>query len=310
MWGLLSLFTSVRGANNSGSGGSGRGDDGASTTARLHRKTSVIDPALFTAVAATGSGGSGGSGGVSSGGGAPSINDFRVIKPISAGGYGKVFLAQKKATGDIFAIKAIFKSSLLRKNLVKQALTERNVMAASDNPFVVKLYYAFESETKLYFVMEFCIGGDCGSLLKAWGVFDADTTKRYISEAVLALGYLHSLGCIHRDFKPENMLINAEGHIVLTDFGLSETGVITNTGRERAQHVVVVPPTPVRSSVVSPHSSTGSLTPLMSKRQQQQRLHSSQRVSLDTTAQQRSTAASNTIVVATCAGGERRWYER
>jgi serine/threonine protein kinase len=155
----------------------------------------------------------------------PSIEDFTLIKPISAGGFGRVFLGRKNNTGDIYAIKVMKKSSLVRKNLVKQAIAERNIMAATNNPFVVKLFYAFESETELYFVMEYVIGGDCASLLSALGQFDEPMTRRYIAETVLALRYLHSLGVIHRDLKPDNMLLNSGGHVVLTDFGLSEVGV-------------------------------------------------------------------------------------
>lgn len=106
--------------------------------------------------------------------------------------------------------------------MVDQVQMERDILASAQNPFVVDLYYAFESDEYLYLVMEYMIGGDCGSMLKNLRSFSEKMTQRYIAEVVLALEYLHSIGIVHRDLKPDNLLINTEGHVKLIDFGLSK----------------------------------------------------------------------------------------
>jgi tRNA A-37 threonylcarbamoyl transferase component Bud32 len=157
---------------------------------------------------------------------AASIEDFLILKPISKGAFGKVFLARKKTTGDLYAIKVIRKADMNGKNMVENVINERNILAAAQNPFVVKLYYAFQSQSKFYLVMEYLIGGDCSSLLENLGYLDEPMARMYLAETVLALEYLHRLGIVHRDLKPDNMLITADGHIKLTDFGLSYVGLI------------------------------------------------------------------------------------
>ncbi|KAF9352546.1 hypothetical protein BGX26_009666 [Mortierella sp. AD094] len=156
----------------------------------------------------------------------PSIQDFEIIKPISRGAFGKVYLARKKTTKDLYAIKILKKADMVRKNMVSHVLAERRVLALTRTPFVVQLFYAFSSKDYLYLVMEYVIGGDLSSLLAVFGSFDEDMAKMYIAECVLALEYLHSNGITHRDLKPDNMLVNAEGHIKLTDFGLSRITVL------------------------------------------------------------------------------------
>ncbi|KAG0206964.1 hypothetical protein BGX28_001713 [Mortierella sp. GBA30] len=155
----------------------------------------------------------------------PSIQDFEIIKPVSRGAFGKVYLARKKTTQDLYAIKILKKADMVRKNMVNHVLAERRVLALTRTPFVVQLFYAFASKDYLYLVMEYVIGGDLSSLLAVFGSFDEDMAKMYIAECVLALEYLHSNGITHRDLKPDNMLVNAEGHLKLTDFGLSRITV-------------------------------------------------------------------------------------
>ncbi|CAM8937446.1 unnamed protein product [Rhodiola kirilowii] len=158
-----------------------------------------------------------------------SIEDFEIIKPISRGAFGRVFLARKRATGDLFAIKVLKKADMIRKNAVESILAERNILISIRNPFVVRFYYSFTCRENLYLVMEYLNGGDLYSLLKNLGCLDEDMARVYISEIVLALEYLHSMNVIHRDLKPDNLLIGSDGHIKLTDFGLSKVGLINNT---------------------------------------------------------------------------------
>ncbi|GER37585.1 kinase [Striga asiatica] len=158
-----------------------------------------------------------------------SIDDFDIIKPISRGAYGKVFLARKRITGDLFAIKVLKKLDMLRKNDIDRILAERNILITVRNPFVVRFFYSFTSTDNLYLVMEYLNGGDLYSLLKKVGCLEDAVARIYIAELVLALEYLHSLGIVHRDLKPDNILIAHDGHIKLTDFGLSKIGLMNCT---------------------------------------------------------------------------------
>ncbi|XP_071707900.1 probable serine/threonine protein kinase IRE [Rutidosis leptorrhynchoides] len=158
-----------------------------------------------------------------------SIEDFEIIKPISRGAFGRVFLARKRATGDLFAIKVLKKADMIRKNAVQSILAERDILISARNPFVVRFFYSFTCRENLYLVMEYLNGGDLFSLLRNLGCLEEDMARVYIAELVLALEYLHSLNVIHRDLKPDNLLLGPDGHIKLTDFGLSKVGLINNT---------------------------------------------------------------------------------
>ncbi|KAJ6418631.1 hypothetical protein OIU84_001907 [Salix udensis] len=158
-----------------------------------------------------------------------SIDDFEIIKPISRGAFGRVFLAKKRATGDLFAIKVLKKADMIRKNAVESILAERDILISVRNPFVVRFFYSFTCRENLYLVMEYLNGGDLYSLLRNLGCLDEDVARVYIAEVVLALEYLHSLRVVHRDLKPDNLLIAHDGHIKLTDFGLSKVGLINST---------------------------------------------------------------------------------
>lgn len=158
-----------------------------------------------------------------------SIDDFEIIKPISRGAFGKVFLARKRTTGDFFAIKVLKKLDIIRKNDIERILAERNILITVRNPFVVRFFYSFTCRDNLYLVMEYLNGGDLYSLLRNVGCLEEDAARIYIAELVLALEYLHSLGIVHRDLKPDNILIAHDGHIKLTDFGLSKIGLINST---------------------------------------------------------------------------------
>uniref|UniRef100_A0A7N0T7A5 non-specific serine/threonine protein kinase n=1 Tax=Kalanchoe fedtschenkoi TaxID=63787 RepID=A0A7N0T7A5_KALFE len=158
-----------------------------------------------------------------------SIDDFEIIKPISRGAFGRVFLAKKRTTGDLFAIKVLKKADMIRKNAVESILAERDILISVRNPFVVRFFYSFTCRENLYLVMEYLNGGDLYSLLRNLGCLEEDVARIYIAEVVLALEYLHSLCVVHRDLKPDNLLIAHDGHIKLTDFGLSRVGLINST---------------------------------------------------------------------------------
>eukprot|EP01105_Mastigella_eilhardi_P004200 TRINITY_DN1557_c0_g1_i4.p1 TRINITY_DN1557_c0_g1~~TRINITY_DN1557_c0_g1_i4.p1 ORF type:complete len:808 (+),score=112.48 TRINITY_DN1557_c0_g1_i4:3034-5457(+) len=156
-----------------------------------------------------------------------SIHDFAFEKALTRGAYGKVWLARKKSTGDLYAVKVLSRDETQKKNKLEYLRNERDILAEIEHPFVVKLYYSFASKEKLYFVMEYMNGGDLFSLLQQYQpyAFPEEMTRAYIAETVLALEYLHARGIIHRDLKPDNLLLDSEGHVRLTDFGLSLKGV-------------------------------------------------------------------------------------
>jgi len=157
-----------------------------------------------------------------------SIHDFTIIKPISRGAYGRVFLCKKKDTGDIYAIKVLKKGDIIRKNQEDSIFTERNALVRAQHPFIVNLFYAFQSQDYVYITMEYLPGGDLSSLLEGLTYFEEPMVRAYIAEVVIVVEYLHSIGIVHRDLKPSNILIKADGHIKLTDFGLSKIGVWEN----------------------------------------------------------------------------------
>lgn len=160
-----------------------------------------------------------------------SIKDFEIIKPISKGAFGSVYLAKKKSTGDYFAIKVLKKADMVAKNQVTNVKAERAIMMVQgESDFVAKLYWTFSSKDYLYLVMEYLNGGDCASLIKALGGLPEDWAKKYLAEVVLGVQHLHARQIVHRDLKPDNLLIDQKGHLKLTDFGLSRMGLI---GRQK-----------------------------------------------------------------------------
>ncbi|KAK9237947.1 hypothetical protein V1525DRAFT_450077 [Lipomyces kononenkoae] len=173
----------------------------------------------------------------------PSIKDFEVIKPISRGAFGSVYLTKKKRTGDYFAIKVLKKSDMIAKNQVTNVKAERAIMMAqAESPFVAKLFFTFQSKEYLYLVMEYLNGGDCAALLKAFGGgFPEDWAKKYVAEVVLGIENLHAQGIVHRDLKPDNLLIDKNGHLKMTDFGLSRMGLVGRQARARNASTVDPP---------------------------------------------------------------------
>ena len=103
--------------------------------------------------------------------------------------------------------------------------TEREILISAKNPWVVGLRCSFQDDYFLYLVMDFCIGGDFMSLLMRKDILNEEESRFYIAELILAVEALHKMDCIHRDLKPDNILIDKKGHIQLSDFGLSKLSV-------------------------------------------------------------------------------------
>ncbi|KAG6831400.1 hypothetical protein H0H92_011002 [Tricholoma furcatifolium] len=201
-----------------------------------------------------------------------SIKDFDIIKPISKGAFGSVFLAKKKVTGDYYAIKVLKKADMIAKNQITNVKAERMIlMKQAESPFVAKLYFTFQSKDNLYLVMEYLNGGDCAALIKSLGCLPEEWTRNYIAEVVLGLDYLHQRGIVHRDLKPDNLLIDQHGHLKLTDFGLSRIGLLGRQTRENqsGRHLTRYnsrsrPPSIdsayLSSPMIHPENSAGSMT--------------------------------------------------
>ncbi|KAF2665397.1 kinase-like protein [Microthyrium microscopicum] len=152
-------------------------------------------------------------------------DDFETLTCLGKGTYGTVILVRQRESGRLFAQKQLKKASLVvRKKLVEQTKTERTILeSVSRHPFVVKLFYAFQDHEKLYLILEYAQGGELFHHLSMERMFPEETAAFYMAEMVLALEHLHhTVGVVYRDLKPENCLLDSEGHLLLTDFGLSK----------------------------------------------------------------------------------------
>eukprot|EP00043_Microstomoeca_roanoka_P030150 m.24917 g.24917 ORF g.24917 m.24917 type:complete len:465 (-) comp9772_c0_seq1:87-1481(-) len=149
-----------------------------------------------------------------------SMESFDMLKVLGKGSFGKVMLAKLRSNGAIYAIKVLKKSMILEKNELAHTFTENSVLAKCSHPFLTSLHYSFQTPDLLCFVMEYVNGGELFFHLRKDKRFSEERTRVYIGEIVLALTYLHDQGIIYRDLKLENLLLDAEGHIKITDFGL------------------------------------------------------------------------------------------
>jgi serine/threonine protein kinase len=163
----------------------------------------------------------------------PSPSHFELLKVLGEGSFGKVFLVRKITAPDagvLYAMKVLKKATLKVRDRERTKM-ERNILASINHPFIVRLHYAFQTEGKLYLVLDFLRGGDLFGRLAKEIMFTEEDVKFYMAELVLALDHLHSLGIIYRDLKPENILLDYDGHIALTDFGLSKESVFKDGER-------------------------------------------------------------------------------
>ncbi|KAK9804966.1 hypothetical protein WJX73_005308 [Symbiochloris irregularis] len=149
-----------------------------------------------------------------------SAGDFEPLTVIGRGAFGEVRLCKEKSTGKIVAVKKLQKSEMLRRGQVAHVKAERNVLAEVQNQYIVKLHYSFQDETYLYLVMEYLPGGDIMTLLMRKDILSHEESQFYVAETVLAIESIHSKNYIHRDIKPDNLLLDAQGHMKLSDFGL------------------------------------------------------------------------------------------
>lgn len=153
------------------------------------------------------------------------IYEYEPLAIIGKGAFGEVRVCKEKSTGDVVAIKKLKKAEMIKKNQVIHVRTEKEILKALNCPFIVKLRASFQDPEFLYLVMDFLPGGDFMSLLMKKDILNEEESRFYIAEMILCIEAVHELGCIHRDLKPDNILIGKDGHLQLSDFGLSKMAV-------------------------------------------------------------------------------------
>lgn len=149
---------------------------------------------------------------------------FLTHQLLGTGSFGEVFLVEEKSTGKLMALKVLSKKKAKEQKLLKYNFAEKEIMARmtiANHPFIVKLYYTFQTQESLFMAMEFCAGGDLSQYLEVEGCFNETKAKQYICEIVCAVQALHANDIIFRDLKPDNIVLDSDGHAMLVDFGLS-----------------------------------------------------------------------------------------
>jgi len=152
----------------------------------------------------------------------PTEQQYTPVQVLGKGSFGKVLLVRRKPEHNFYAMKVLRKSRLTQARQIERTRTERRVLAAARHPFIMQLHAAFQSTEKLFLVLDYCEGGELFFHLSRQRRFPEEATRFYASELALALEFLHSLHIVYRDLKPENVLLDAQGHVRLGDFGLAK----------------------------------------------------------------------------------------
>eukprot|EP01156_Anaeramoeba_ignava_P020733 Anaeramoba_ignava/c16999_g1_i1.p1 GENE.c16999_g1_i1~~c16999_g1_i1.p1 ORF type:complete len:226 (-),score=80.51 c16999_g1_i1:13-690(-) len=147
------------------------------------------------------------------------LEDFEVIQIISKGKNSKISIVKEKESKQIYVLKAFNKSQIIEKGLVANVTKERNLLIRLKSAFAVNAHCCFQNEDNLFFVMDFISGFDLFSQMQIFQEFEENVLKFYIAELLVALEDIHKLGSIHGDLKPENIMIDSNGHLCLIDFG-------------------------------------------------------------------------------------------
>lgn len=150
------------------------------------------------------------------------LSDLELKETLGTGSFGRVRLCKHKNGNDYYAIKCLKKREIIKMKQVQHIIAEKSILMEISHPFIVNMLCSFQDEKKLYLVLEFVIGGEMFTHLRSAGRFPNDVAKFYHAELVLAFEYLHSKDIIYRDLKPENLLLDAKGHVKITDFGFAK----------------------------------------------------------------------------------------
>ena len=147
--------------------------------------------------------------------------DFDFLSVVGRGHFAKVMLAVKRDTGVMYALKVLRKDVIFERSQVAHTKSERRILGQINHPFIVSLHYAFQTEGRLFLALEFCHGGELFNRMRKVKIFPEKDARLYIGEVLLALEYLHRLDVLYRDLKPEHVMIDLDGHLKLSDLGLS-----------------------------------------------------------------------------------------
>lgn len=151
------------------------------------------------------------------------VRDFNFGRVLGEGSYSTVYLATDRQTLREYAVKVLEKKHIIKEKKIKYVNIEKNTLnRLTEHPGIVRLYYTFQDETSLYYVLDLCSGGELLGVLKKTGTFDVECSRFYGAQILDAVGYMHSRGVIHRDLKPENVLLDDQMHIKITDFGTAK----------------------------------------------------------------------------------------
>lgn len=151
------------------------------------------------------------------------FEDFNIISVVGRGSFGKVCLVEYKHTGELYAMKSIKKDILIESEQIQNTLLEKKILQTIKHPFLCSLAFCFQTEDRVYFIMNFLRGGELFQHLKNSKVFEEKRVKFYAAQIGLALQYLHEKGIIYRDLKPENILLDEDGYLQLADFGMAKS---------------------------------------------------------------------------------------
>eukprot|EP00008_Paramoeba_atlantica_P013424 CAMPEP_0201488450 /NCGR_PEP_ID=MMETSP0151_2-20130828/18252_1 /ASSEMBLY_ACC=CAM_ASM_000257 /TAXON_ID=200890 /ORGANISM="Paramoeba atlantica, Strain 621/1 / CCAP 1560/9" /LENGTH=357 /DNA_ID=CAMNT_0047873737 /DNA_START=72 /DNA_END=1145 /DNA_ORIENTATION=+ len=154
--------------------------------------------------------------------GKPTMRDFEKIETVGTGTFGRVWVVKHHASGKFFALKQMRKKDIVRLKQVEHIANEKNILLSVKHPFIVNMYASFQDTGHLYMLLEYVQGGELFSHLRRAGRFSLNVTRFFAAEITLGLDYLHSQDIIYRDLKPENLLIDHDGHVKITDFGFAK----------------------------------------------------------------------------------------
>mmetsp|Transcript_48583 Transcript_48583/g.126060 ORF Transcript_48583/g.126060 Transcript_48583/m.126060 type:complete len:338 (-) Transcript_48583:544-1557(-) len=150
------------------------------------------------------------------------LEDFDIGETLGTGTFGRVRLVRHKQTGKYFALKILKKAEVIRLKQVEHIMSEKAILASIKHPFVVRLFQTFQDQKNLYMLLEYVIGGELFSHLRKAGRFSNETTKFFAASIVTALETMHKSDIVYRDLKPENLLLDDQGYMKITDFGFAK----------------------------------------------------------------------------------------